>query len=208
MQKYLNSGLCDYTDIATSTIGHVIDDGHLPQIHAMNRVHHVVGKVRTVVLHSINATNLRQALIESTPGEVLVIDARKLKHRACWGEQRHRAAIFHQLAAVVVLGAITDITAIRNMKVPVFAQSVSCLTTRKEGESIVDFDQTIQFEHSCIESGDIMIGDADGVFILKEDQAKQLLPKFRALQQDEQQKHSQFFSQNLIDDYYHFPERI
>lgn len=94
------------------------------------------------------------------------------------------------------------------MKVPVFAQSVSCLTTRKEGESIVDFDQTIQFEHSCIDSGDIMIGDADGVFILKEDQAKQLLPKFQALQQDEQQKHSQFFSQNLIDDYYHFPERI
>ena len=62
---------------------------------------------------------IREALLASKTGDVLVIDARNIGNRACWGEQRHRAAIYHQLAAIVVLGAVTDISALRTMKVPV-----------------------------------------------------------------------------------------
>lgn len=204
MQDQLNNLIQSYAGIASSTIGHVLDQGHLPQIHAINQIGHAVGRVRTATLHSVNGMALRQALLNSQPGDVLVIDARQLEHRACWGEQRHRAAIFHQLAAVVILGAVTDVTALRNMKVPVFASSVSCLTTRQQGESVVEFNQQIHMGDTCISSGDLMVGDADGVFILSPDIARHHLEKFQQMEIQERQKRDQFFSEHSAQDYYHF----
>lgn len=119
------------------------------------------------------------------------------------GEQRHRAAIYHQLAAIVVIGAVTDIDALRAMKVPVFAQKVSCLTTRSEGQSLVDFDQDIQYFDATISTGDLMVADADGVFILKPELAAQHVEKFQNMEVLEQQKRDQFFSQHSPEDYYH-----
>ena len=203
MSNPLNILLKQYATIASSTIGHVLDTGYLPEIHAVNSVQHVVGIVRTVTLNSINAMQIRQALLESKAGDVLVIDARKLGYRACWGEQRHRAAIYHQLAAIVVIGAVTDIDALRAMKVPVFAQTVSCLTTRSEGQSLVDFDQDIQYFDASISTGDVMVADADGVFILKPELAVQHVEKFQNMEVLEQQKRDQFFSQHSPEDYYH-----
>lgn len=203
MSDPLNILLKQYATIASSTIGHVLDTGYLPEIHAVNSVQHVVGIVRTVTLNSINAMQIRQALLESKAGDVLVIDARKLGYRACWGEQRHRAAIYHQLAAIVVIGAVTDIDALRAMKVPVFAQAISCLTTRSEGQSLVDFDQDIQYFDASISTGDVMVADADGVFILKPDIAAQHVEKFQNMEVLEQQKRDQFFSQHSPEDYYH-----
>lgn len=203
MSDQLNILLKQYAHVASSTIGHVLDTGYLPEIHAVNSIQHVAGIVRTVTLNSINAIQIRNALLESKTGDVLVIDARKLGYRACWGEQRHRAAIYHQLAAIVVIGAVTDIDALRAMKVPVFAQMVSCLTTRSEGESLVDFDQDIQYFDSTISTGDLMIADADGVFILKPDIAAQYLEKFQNMELLEKQKRDQFFSQHSAEQYYH-----
>ncbi|OTG98317.1 dimethylmenaquinone methyltransferase [Acinetobacter sp. ANC 4654] len=203
MSDQLSILLKQYANVASSTIGHVLDTGYLPEIHAVNSIQHVVGIVRTVTLNSINAMQIRNALLESKAGDVLVIDARKLGYRACWGEQRHRAAIYHQLAAIVVIGAVTDIDALRTMKVPVFAQTVSCLTTRSEGESLVDFDQDIQYFDSTISTGDLMIADADGVFILKPDIAAQYLEKFQNMELLEKQKRDQFFKQHSLEQYYH-----
>jgi regulator of RNase E activity RraA len=203
MSDQLNFLLTQYTHIASSTIGHVLDTGYLPEIHAVNSVQQTVGRVRTVTLHSINAMQLRNALLDSQAGDVLVIDARKLGYRACWGEQRHRAAIYHELAAIIVLGAVTDISALRAMKVPVFAQAVSCLTTRAEGESLVEFDRDIQYFDSIISTGDLMVADADGVFILNPDVAEVYLEKFQNMEFVEQQKRDQFFRQNSAEAYYH-----
>lgn len=203
MSDPLNPLLKSYSTIASSTIGHVLDIGYLPGIHAVNPVQHVVGTVRTVTLNSVNAKQIREALLASQAGDVLVIDARKIGDRACWGEQRHRAAIYHQLAAIVVLGAVTDIGALRAMKVPVFAQTVSCLTTRAEGESQVDFDQDIHYFDALISTGDLMVGDADGVFILKPDMAEKYVAQFQHMELVEQQKRDQFFKQHPPENYYH-----
>ena len=119
MLELSNNLLKSYSAISSSTIGHILDTGYLPGIHAVNSIQQVAGRIRTVTLNSVNAMQIREALLASKTGDVLVIDARNIGNRACWGEQRHRAAIYHQLAAIVVLGAVTDISALRTMKVPV-----------------------------------------------------------------------------------------
>lgn len=198
----IQSLIDDYQSIATSTIGHVLDAGYVPDVHMMNSMRHVTGLVRIATLGSINAMALRNALLDSQPNDVLIIDARKIANRACWGEQRHRAAIYHQLSAVVVLGSVTDIEMLKRMNVPIFAQSVSCLTTRQEGESLVDFNTPIQIGETRIENGDLMIGDADGVFVLNQTVAQQYLPKFQEMERIELEKRDTFFKIHNPKKYY------
>ncbi|EKU51527.1 demethylmenaquinone methyltransferase [Acinetobacter sp. WC-323] len=191
-----------YKNIATSTIGHVLDLGHVPHIFPMSPQQHLVGLVRTVRLQSKNASQLRQVLLSCQPNEVLLIDARYDLQRACWGEQRSVAAIHCGLAGIVVLGAVTDRQALLQLKLPVFAQSVSCLTTRNEGESLVEMDIGIELNQFTVQSGDLLIGDADGVFILKPDMAAAYLEQFQQLEQAEKDRKNNFFKQERKEDYY------
>ncbi|EXB27301.1 demethylmenaquinone methyltransferase family protein [Acinetobacter baumannii 1437282] len=191
-----------YKNIATSTIGHVLDLGHVPKIFPMSPQQHLVGLVRTVRLQSKNASQLRQVLLSCRPNEVLLIDARYDLQRACWGEQRSVAAIHCGLAGVVVLGAVTDRQALLQLKLPVFAQSVSCLTTRNEGESLVEMDIGIELNQFTVQSGDLLIGDADGIFILKPDMAEAYLEQFQQLEQAEKDRKNNFFKQERKEDYY------
>ncbi|KAB0487166.1 RraA family protein, partial [Pseudomonas vancouverensis] len=171
-------------------------------IFPMSPQHHLVGLVRTVRLQSKNASQLRQVLLSCRPNEVLLIDARYELQRACWGEQRSVAAIHCGLAGVVVLGAVTDRQALLQLKLPVFAQSVSCLTTRNEGESLVEMDIGIELNQFTVQSGDLLIGDADGVFILKPDMAEAYLEQFQQLEQAEKNRKNIFFKQEKKEDYY------
>lgn len=191
-----------YKEIATSTIGHVLDQGYIPQVFPLRPEDKVVGIVRTVRIESINASGLRQVLMSCQPNEVLVIDARYDLQRACWGEQRSVAAIHCGLAGVVVLGAITDRQALLKLKLPIFAHTTSCLTTRNEGESLVEIDAKIYINHTIVQTGDLIVGDADGIFIIKMDVAQQYLKEFQMLEQNEQNKKNEFFLKNKIDDYY------
>lgn len=191
-----------YKNIATSTIGHVLDQGHIPYVFPLSPEQRLVGIVRTAQLHTKNASQLRQVLLACQPNEVLLIDARSDLQRACWGEQRSIAAIHCGLAGVVVLGAITDRQALSRLKLPVFAHSVSCLTTRNEGESLVEMDIAIKINQFMVQSGDLLIGDADGVFVLTPELAIHYLPQFQQLEQAEKMKKDHFFKQERIDEYY------
>ncbi|MCH7313191.1 RraA family protein [Acinetobacter sp. ANC 3882] len=191
-----------YKEIATSTIGHVLDVGHIPHVFPMSPEQRVVGIVRTARLESKNASNLREVLMSCQPNEVLIIDARFDLQRACWGEQRSVAAIHCGLAGVVVLGAITDRQALLKLKLPVFAHAISCLTTRNEGESLVEIDTEISINAFEVRSGDLLIADADGVFVLKKDIAHQYLEQFQQLEQAEKNKKDNFFIHERIEEYY------
>lgn len=191
-----------YKQIATSTIGHVLDVGHIPNIFPMSPEQSVVGVIKTARLNSKNASQLRQVLMRCQPNDVLFIDARYDLQRACWGEQRSIAAIHCGLAGVVVLGAVTDRQALLKLRLPIFAQSVSCLTTRNEGESLVEMDVDIDMNKCTVQSGDLLVADADGVFVLKINDAHKYLEIFQQLEKEEKMKKAHFFSQEEICKYY------
>ncbi|MFI7912297.1 RraA family protein, partial [Acinetobacter baumannii] len=70
------------------------------------------------------------------------------------------------------------------------------------GESLVEIDAKIHINHTIVQTGDLIIGDADGIFIIKMDVAQQYLKEFQMLEQNEQNKKNEFFLKNNIDDYY------
>lgn len=187
-----------YAELATSSIGHVTHTGYLPDIQPIVPCNNTIaGRVLTVTLTSTNTRVIRQALIDAAPRDVLCIDARVLGHSACWGALRSCAAIYEQLAAVIVLGQVTDSVQMKELGLPVFAKGISAITTSTaKGNdapagrlgAAIDYQHASDNDSVRIQTGDIAVMDADGVFILAPEAATQRLSECQDKHQQDDAK--------------------
>lgn len=182
-QQHAASNVLDQLQgVAASTVGHLTETGYLRGIRPMFEGARMVGNVVTVRVDLPDGSILRDALINSQAGDVLVIECVGDGHCACWGELRTLAGLIKGLAGVVVSGAVTDIAALRQHGLPVFGGEVSAVTTRSLGESGA-LNQPISIGGVTVKPGDIAMGDDDGVFILTAQQASELLPELLGKEQ-------------------------
>ncbi|RYE00492.1 MAG: RraA family protein [Sphingobacteriales bacterium] len=180
-----------FRGIAASTIGHLTDSGYLRGIRPVFDGARMVGNVVTVKVQLPDGGILRDALLNSLPGDVLVIECVGDGHCACWGELRTLAGLIKGLAGVVVSGAVTDVAALREHRLPVFSQGISAITTRRLGDS-GELNGPISLGGVTVNPGDIAIGDDDGVFILSPQLASKLLPDFLAKERTDRERRGEF----------------
>ncbi|WP_273829418.1 RraA family protein [Pseudomonas sp. SBT1-2] len=165
-----------YRGIAPSTLGHFGDEGYLRGIRPLFDGLRMLGTVVTVKVFAPDGAILRDALLLSEPGDVLVIQCVGDEECACWGELRTLAGLIKGLSGVVVEGAVTDVAALREHRLPVFSRGVSAYTTRGIGQQ-GKVNLPIEVAGVRVNPGDIAIGDDDGVFILDGQRAEALLPQ-------------------------------
>lgn len=183
--------IAEYRTIPSSTIGHFSDRGFLRGIKPLFNDIRMVGNVVTVKVFPPDGSVLREALLLSRPGDVLVIECVDDQECGCWGELRTLASLIKGLAGVVVSGAVTDVSALRQHGLPVFCRDVSAYTTRGIGAQ-GEVNQPIQIGEVTVHPGDLAIGDDDGVFILAAGRAAELLPELRAKEAADQRRRAEF----------------
>ncbi|MFP1816142.1 RraA family protein [Lonsdalea quercina] len=169
-QKVSDDLLAQWRQIETSMLGHLTDEGYLRGVRPLFPGVSLAGNVVTVRLRMPDGGALREALLLSQPGDVLVIDAMEDAERACWGELRTLAAQVKGLAGVIVSGAVTDVRALRAMGWPVFCRSISAITTRAQRSGGV-VNHPIVVSGVTVRPGDMALADDDGVFILSAERA-------------------------------------
>ncbi|WDG78120.1 RraA family protein [Pseudomonas chlororaphis] len=180
-----------YRGIAPSTLGHFGDEGYLRGIRPLFDGLRMLGTVVTVKVFAPDGAILRDALLLSEPGDVLVIQCVGDQECACWGELRTLAGLIKGLAGVVVEGAVTDVAALREHRLPVFSRGISAYTTRGIGEQ-GEVNQPIKVAGVRVNPGDIAIGDDDGVFILDGQRAEGLLPQLLAKEELDRERRAAF----------------
>lgn len=180
-----------YRSIPASTLGHFSDQGFLRGIKPLFNNIRMVGNVVTVKVFPPDGSVLREALLLSEPGDVLVIECVGDQECGCWGELRTLAGLIKGLAGVVVSGAVTDVSALRLHGLPVFCRDVSAFTTRGIGAQ-GEVNQPIQIGEIQVHPGDLAIGDDDGVFILDAGRAAELLPELLAKEETDQRRRAEF----------------
>jgi 4-hydroxy-4-methyl-2-oxoglutarate aldolase len=171
--------------IGASTLGHLTGAGFVRGVQPLFRPIHLLGNAVTVRIPPEDGGAIREALLISQPQDVLVIDMSGDEDRACWGELRTRAALIKKLGGVVISGCVTDVRAVTALRFPVFSRSISALTTRSldlPGEVNVP----VTIAGVCVHSGDLVLGDDDGLFILDPKQATDLGPRALEKQQADQ----------------------
>lgn len=152
-------------------------------IRPMNKAY-LLGTAFTVRVPAGDNLMFHKAMDLALPGDVIVIDAGGVCERAIFGELMTTYCKIRRLAGIVVDGAIRDAAAISKMDFPVYAKGVTPNGPYKNGPG--EIGGTVSVGGKVVNPGDILVGDSDGLVIIRPEDAPELLEKTKATQKNEQ----------------------
>ena len=130
----------------------------------------VVGRAVTLEL-PIGESKLGRDVIDIlNPGDVLVIASGGNCEASCWGDFRSKLAAKRGAAAVVTDGAARDIKGLRDVGLPVFARGLCCGAGQKSGRGNINV--PVSCAGVTVVPGDIIMGDENGVIVVKPEEAE------------------------------------
>ena len=117
---------------------------------------------------------IHHAVYAAQPHEVLVVHARGEREAGYWGEILSRAAVAQQLAGLVIDGGVRDVERLAEIGLPVFAANVCLRGTSKDPSAGGRLGEAIVVGQTVVRTGDIVIGDRDGVVVIAADEVEQV----------------------------------
>jgi 4-hydroxy-4-methyl-2-oxoglutarate aldolase len=121
---------------------------------------------------------IHKAIAIAEPGTVLVITCKGYTDRGVFGDMFATSCRARGIKGVVIDGACRDKEDIIDLGFPVFSRGVSPNGTVKEQCGAID--EPISCAGVVVEPGDVVVGDADGVVIVKKSDAEDVLRKSAA----------------------------
>lgn len=143
----------------------------------------LLGVAFTVKVAEGDNLMFHKALNMAQPGDVFMIDAGGDPHRSIFGEIMVRYCEKQGFAGIVVDGSIRDSDSISHMAFPVYAKGVTPNGPYKNGPGEIGGIVTVG--GIIVHPGDIVVGDADGVIVIRPDEAEELAAKVRAFNENE-----------------------
>ena len=116
---------------------------------------------------------LHQAVAAARPGIVIVATLGGYLLTGAWGEILTVAAQAKGVSGLVVDGAVRDIAAIAEREFPIFSRGLAIGSCTKERFGSLDV--PIQFGGVLVRPGDIVVGDIDGLVIVPQERAEDIL---------------------------------
>lgn len=107
-------------------------------------------------------------------GDVIVIDNSGRVDQNCWGEILTYSALQIGVAGVIIDGATRDVDVIKETGFPVYARGIVPLTAR--GRNVQgDYNCLIQIGGVQVSPGDLVMADANGVVVIPQAKAEEVL---------------------------------
>jgi regulator of RNase E activity RraA len=125
-----------------------------------------------------NPYEIEIALVDDLkPGDVPVLACNGPTQRiAPWGELLSTAAQARGAAGCITDGLVRDVRQIREMRFPVFHGGIGPLDTKGRAR-MVQRDVPVECAGVKVRSGDILFGDVDGVVVIPQERAAEVLAK-------------------------------
>jgi len=114
------------------------------------------------------------AIDSCRPDQVIVCAAGGSMRSGIWGELLSTAARNCGCAGVLVDGAVRDVAKMRRMGFNVYAKGANPLDSR-DRQRVIDYDVVIEIGGVRIEPGDLIAADEDGVVIVPQSVAQDIL---------------------------------
>ncbi len=149
----------------------------------------VAGPALTVRTRPGDNLVVHRALDLAVPGDVLVVDAGGFEERAILGEIMGRYAVTLGFAALVIDGAVRDAEGLAAGPIPVFARGINHLGPYKDGPG--EIHGPVQAGGTVVRSGDVVVGDGDGVVVLPHQRAAEVVALGQARLRSEEEQFAQ-----------------
>ena len=165
----------------------------------------MVGTALTVKTYPGDNLMVHKAITMAEPGDVLVIDANEYTEAGLWGELASTSCKANGLNGTVIDGAVRDVNEIAKLDYPVFARAVSPKGSYKAHPGSVNV--PVACGGVSVEPGDIIVGDNEGVAVIKPDDAASVLEDARAKLESESEMIERLEDGEYIFDIAGFEER-
>lgn len=145
----------------------------------------LAGPALTVDTRPADNLMLHYAMLKAQPGDVLVVDAKGFMEAGVWGDVFTEQAQRIGLAGLVIHGAVRDAAAMTQAGFPVFSRGLSIKGTGKHQPGRLNV--TVTIGDVGIDPGDIIVGDQDGVVVVRRHEVDAVLLKSRQREEKEAQ---------------------
>lgn len=143
--------------------------GH--ELRPMNRVP-LLGTAVTVKAPMGDNLALTKAMDMAREGDVIVVDGEGCEDRALMGEMMLTFCEKKGIAGFIIDGAIRDSEAMRRASIPMYCRAVAPQGPFKHGPGEVNV--PISCGGQVVFPGDILVGDEDGVVVIRPEYAEEL----------------------------------
>ena len=152
------------------------------QITPVNNVR-LTGTAYTVRVPAGDNLLFYYAIDNAKPGDVIVVDGGGFEERALCGEIMATYAAKRGIAGFVINGAIRDKMELAGMDFPVFAKAACPNGPYKNGPGEINVPVNIGGRIVC--PGDILVGDGDGLVVIRPQDAEKVLASAHAVMKKE-----------------------
>jgi regulator of RNase E activity RraA len=143
------------------------------RLRPMHKGGYLVGPALTVKCRPGDNLMIHKALTMAQPGDVIVVDAGGDLTNSLFGELMVTTAISRKVAGVVLNGAVRDSEMIAAGHFPLYAAGITHRGPYKDGPGEINV--PIAIDGMVIHAGDLMVGDADGLLCIPQDDAEEIL---------------------------------
>ena len=133
----------------------------------------MVGTAITVKAPIGDNLMFHQALDMAQPGDIIVVDGGSGCNRSLAGEIMMRFAQEKGLAGIVVDGCLRDLDGIEKLTMPIYAKGITPQGPFKNGPGEVNV--PIACGGQVVFPGDILVGDLDGIVVIRPQDAEEVL---------------------------------
>jgi len=130
-----------------------------------------------LTVHSPGGDNLwlHRALELARPGDVMVVYANGAHEHGYWGEIMTTMAQVRGLAGLVIDGCVRDGVLLAEIGLPVFARGLCIQGTGKDFGAIGWINHPVTIGQVVVHAGDLVVGDSDGVVVIPQAQAAEVV---------------------------------
>lgn len=153
-----------------------------PSIKSLNKSP-LLGTAFTVKVPEGDNLMFHKAMDMAQAGDVIVIDAGGDINRAIFGELMITYCKTRGIAGVIVDGSVRDADALSEMDIAIYAKGVTPNGPYKNGPG--EINTPISFGGKVICPGDIIVGDGDGIVVIKPDVAEDIAEQTRKISEKE-----------------------
>ena len=143
----------------------------------------ICGPAVTVKVRPCDNLMLHEAIYVAERGDVIVADAGGYAEAGAWGEIMAVAAQQRGIAGFVFNGAVRDSQVMADIGFSVFACALSIKGTEKV--SLGSINHPLNLDNITINPGDLIVGDGDGLVVVRREEAEDVLEKSLAREEKE-----------------------
>ena len=152
-------------------------------LRALNPSLHMIGRAFTVRGAAGDNLAIYRGLDKAEKGDVLVVDCQGYTGAGHFGDMMAQAVKIKGLAGVIINGTARDYEDILRLELPVYSLGFNPAPTAKE--VIGETGTSVEISGVCVHTGDLLIGDGDGVVVIAQGTEEEVIAKARLKHQKE-----------------------